>query len=192
MSRTKEEKVKLHLLESILESEWEDVNYELLKRDKTPIKWEDFIRKDEENQTISSTYKGKDFTFEYMNDRESDSLASCARYREMYVSFTFPAEWEICHECRGEGRGLIEGLRGVDVTDMCREDPDFYYAYAGGRYDTHCHKCSGSGKRLHVVGQDSLEFKLYEKIIDLEWEINQPCPIQEAEMRGEMGYQFYS
>jgi len=192
VSRTKTEQVKLHLLVSILESEWEDVNYELKKIDKPEIKWEDFIRKDEEKQTISSTYKGEDFTFEYVNDKESDSLASCARYREMYVSFTFPAFWEICHECRGDGRGLIEGLRGVDVTEMCQEDPDFYYAYAGGRYDTHCHKCAGSGKRLITSVQDSLEYKLYSAIKHLEWEINQPCPIQEAEMRGEMGYQFYS
>lgn len=185
MSKTKTEQVKLHLLVSILESEWEDVNYELSKIDKLPIEWKDFSRIDEENKTISFTYKGEDFTLEYTDKGDGG-------YRESYISFTFPAEWEICHECRGEGRGLIEGLRGVDVTDMCREDPDFYYAYAGGRYDTHCHKCSGSGKRLHIVEQDSLEFKLYEKIIDLEWEINQPCPIQEAEMRGEMGHQFYS
>lgn len=191
MSRTKTEQVKLHLLVSVLESEWEDANYELLKIEKPIIEWGDFCRIDEEDETISSTYKGEGFTFEYVNDKESDSLASCARYRERYINFTFPAEWEICHECRGDGRGLIEGLRGVDVTDMCHEDPDFYYAYAGGRYDTHCHKCSGSGKRLQVVEQDSMEFKLYEKIIDLEWEINQPCPIQEAEMRGEMGHQFY-
>jgi len=185
MSRTKIEQVKLHLLESILQNEWEDVNYELSKSDKPPIEWGDFCRIDEENQTVSSTYKGEDFTFEFTDKGEG-------RYRESYISFTFPAFWEICHECSGNGRGLIEGLRGLDVTETCQEDPDFYYDYVGGRYDTNCYECSGSGKRLQMVEQDSLEYKLYQKIKHLEWEINQPCPIQEAEMRGEMGHQYYS
>lgn len=185
MSRTKTEQVKLHLLVSILESEWEDVNYELSKSDKPSIEWGDFCRIDEENQTVSSTYKGEDFTFEFTDKGEG-------RYRESYISFTFPAFWEICHECSGNGRGLIEGLRGLDVTETCQEDPDFYYDYVGGRYDTNCYKCSGSGKCLITSVQDSFEYKLYSAVEHLEWEINQPCPIQEAEMRGEMGHQYYS
>ncbi len=55
-------------------------------------------------------------------------------------------KWAICNECNGEGSELRSGLKGVDVTDMILDDPDFYDEYIGGKYDVACSSCKGSGK----------------------------------------------
>jgi hypothetical protein len=64
---------------------------------------------------------------------------------EIYREFNVPMtnKYVVCPECQGEGTHLIEGLRGADVTDDIREDPDFAEDYMGGKYDTVCTKCKG-------------------------------------------------
>ena len=176
MKRTKIERVNYRTLSSIIEYYWEKFNNTRKEDGLSKISWCDYFRNNKEERTVSFRYKGENFTLEYTVDKKM--------YNERwYVDFEFPAQWEICHECRGEGRGLIEGLRGVDVTEMCQEDPDFFYDYAGGRYDTNCHRCGGSGKVLEIKMDHSVRSDLFSEVKHLEWESSQPCPIQEAERK---------
>ena len=173
MNNIKIEKIDFSYLKCVIEGEWENLGDD-------GVGWRDYFRIDEDSLTVSFDFKGDPFVLEY----------SIGEYEQWYVTFEFPAIWEICDECRGNGKGLIEGFRGVDVTDMCREDPDFYYAYRGGRYDTHCSSCSGSGKVLVIDWSEKEDIKdvLYKEIKDMEYECKRPCPIQQAELRAEGGY----
>jgi hypothetical protein len=56
------------------------------------------------------------------------------------------AKWVICSNCKGEGRCLPEGLRGVINTDEWSDDE--LDGYFGGEYDVPCTVCEGSGKVL--------------------------------------------
>ncbi len=80
-------------------------------------------------------------------DREDEDDIEAGKPFEMEL----PAEWAICGACRGNGTELVEGLKGADVTEDLREDPDFAEDYWGGKYDTHCSCCHGTGKVLEVV-----------------------------------------
>jgi hypothetical protein len=67
----------------------------------------------------------------------------------------FPAKYEVCGACRGTGTQLCEGLRGADVTEDLREDPDFAEDYRAGVYDVQCERCGGRTTEL-VVDVDRL------------------------------------
>lgn len=64
----------------------------------------------------------------------------------------FPAEWEICGDCQGEGKTYL-GWAAKDqpaftAEDFAYEGPDFYEDYMSGAYDSTCPVCNGDGKVL--------------------------------------------
>lgn len=80
-----------------------------------------------------------------------------------------PMRNRLCWACDGEG---TRGLHGLDVTDQCREDPDFAEDYFAGHYDTVCEECNGS-KVQKVVDEDALDpdvRKLWHQWLDEEAE----------------------
>ncbi len=88
------------------------------------------------------------------------------------IELVLPAKWEICNACGGEGTELYGSLKGADVTEMLREDPEFEEEYRGGRYDVACSQCHGTGKEL-VVDEDRLtaEQKItYHNYLDYQYE----------------------
>jgi hypothetical protein len=53
--------------------------------------------------------------------------------------------WEICGECRGEGKHCHH-IDGNGLPDSFREDDDSMEDYFSGAYDRECESCDGSGK----------------------------------------------
>jgi hypothetical protein len=58
-----------------------------------------------------------------------------------------PTKWVICSACRGEGS---RALGGQPVFDMDEWDEDSIDDYFGGRMDTRCDACEGSGKTPEI------------------------------------------
>ena len=80
---------------------------------------------------------------------------------EIWFDFpTKPRFASVCRECHGSRTVLVPGLRGLDMTDSVREDPDFAEEYFGGRYDQTCSRCNGSGAELVT---DEIDYELAEK-----------------------------
>jgi hypothetical protein len=78
--------------------------------------------------------------------------------RERRVSF--PAEWVICDECRGEGKSSAY-LGAYTMDEMDEAGPEFEEDYFAGRYDRTCECCKGSGK-LKVIDYDRVRGRLQE------------------------------
>jgi len=86
----------------------------------------------------------------------------------------FPAEWEICEDCRGKGTTYL-GWAARDqpaftAEDMAYEGPDFMEDYMTGAYDSQCPECNGSGK-VKVIDSKAVESnpelnKLYKAYIE--------------------------
>src|SRR5262245_4664368 len=67
----------------------------------------------------------------------------------------FPATYEVCTDCRGEGRTLLDGLRGAAFTreDFDREfDDEAREAYfdSSSHYHRDCRTCGGKRVELQV------------------------------------------
>ena len=64
------------------------------------------------------------------------------------IVLSVPTQWEICGECRGEGKRLMDGFHGVAFTQEDRRDwsPDDEDDYFSGAMDVPCTDCSGTGK----------------------------------------------
>lgn len=64
----------------------------------------------------------------------------------------YPAIWEICDECRGNGHYANRAFDGFSSSDYSYDNPfmdqDFVDDYVAGRYDVRCGVCDGSGKVL--------------------------------------------
>lgn len=72
---------------------------------------------------------------------------------ELGREITLPLKNQLCPACNGEG---TRALHGYEVTDQCREDPEFAEDYFAGRYDTVCEECRGA-KVQKVVDEDALD-----------------------------------
>lgn len=64
-----------------------------------------------------------------------------------------PSVWEICEECRGEGKS--SRYMGV-ISDEDAQDDDWMQDYMNGRFDKPCRECSGLG-RVAVMDQAYLD-----------------------------------
>jgi len=96
----------------------------------------------------------------------------------------FPAKWEICVRCHGDGvKDCFEG--GFSRNDEF-VDADFLEDYAKGRYDKECPYCHGAGK---VLVPDEDRMPTHMKAIFLEVEADR---VLEAEMdRADARTKFY-
>ncbi len=56
---------------------------------------------------------------------------------------TFPAKYEVCETCHGEGKHshCVDG-NGISREEF-DEDPDFAESYFAGHYDRQCEECNG-------------------------------------------------
>jgi len=54
----------------------------------------------------------------------------------------FPACWEICWRCNGDGVHDHEEFNGISPDEFA-EDPDFFEDYMRGAYDVPCSICKG-------------------------------------------------
>jgi len=63
---------------------------------------------------------------------------------EAYVPY--PAKWEICGGCNGNGHYVNPSIDGNGLSDEMQSDPDFMEDYYAGSYDVTCESCCGSGK----------------------------------------------
>ena len=71
---------------------------------------------------------------------------TCQAYLEI-DGLEIPAQWAICHECRGNGQHAhaIDG-DGITSDEWDQWEPDEQEAYMSGHYDRRCEVCNGSGK----------------------------------------------
>jgi hypothetical protein len=56
-----------------------------------------------------------------------------------------PHRWEICGNCRGEGKSSAY-LGAYTADEMAQQGPDFREDFISGVYDRQCDPCEGSGK----------------------------------------------
>ena len=82
---------------------------------------------------------------------------------DMEATISIPAEWEICDGCQGEGARALGGL-AIHADEWSEWDQDEREDYADGFYDTMCGGCSGTGKMLIPIQNDSEGYKLWEDI----------------------------
>jgi hypothetical protein len=96
-----------------------------------------------------------------------------------------PANWEICGDCRGEGKS--SAYLGAFTAEDMHEDPDFADDYMAGHYDRTCDTCHGKGRVLvpdHDACQSKPEWKAaldrrYQRIQDA----YEDAAVYRAEMR---------
>lgn len=65
------------------------------------------------------------------------------------IEVALPANWHICHHCRGSGKSSAY-LGAFTQEDMDEAGPEFMDDYMSGVYDRPCDHCKGSGKLLLV------------------------------------------
>ncbi len=91
--------------------------------------------------------------------------------------YTFPAMWEVCSDCEGDGKELIEGLKGVAFTESefkeCFEADEDRAAYFNSKshYHVPCSACKGR-TTVKVVNEAALSaaqllsFREYQEVKD--------------------------
>jgi hypothetical protein len=84
-------------------------------------------------------------------------------------AFPFPAHYEVCGRCRGEGKHVNPSIDGNGLDPHDPElDEDFWDGYFAGRYNVACHVCGGD-RVVPVVDVDQLRgiklarWKLYQR-----------------------------
>ena len=58
----------------------------------------------------------------------------------------YPTRWAICDVCQGDGKTVNASIDAGGLSADQQDDPDFMDDYMGGRYDTACNCCGGTGK----------------------------------------------
>lgn len=102
---------------------------------------------------------------------------------------TFPANYEVCWRCLGEGKHVnpsIDGPGGLGQEDF-DADPDFEEAYFSGLYDVICHTCEGR-RVLPVIDEDRLDEEQKAQLVRLhmQWD-DEAASRHESEMERRMG-----
>lgn len=115
-------------------------------------------------------------------DEEAGDLA--------YVEF--PAAWEICGVCDGEGKSsaYLGAITEEDRQDWSEES---WESYLAGGYDRQCDCCKGAGKTL-VIDVEALSAEqkpLYEAYLAHESDMEQDRMECERTMRMECGGGYY-
>lgn len=64
----------------------------------------------------------------------------------------FPAKWEICHRCEGNGTHGNPAFDGMSVSITPDNDEEFWDNLRQGFYDVQCNECNGTGK-LKVIDE---------------------------------------
>lgn len=95
-------------------------------------------------------------------------------YDENDEPLKWPAVWEICSRCHGEGTHVnpsIDG-NGIAAEEFAQWDEADQRMYLEGGYDVTCHECNGEGKVLEI-DEDKLTAGEMNQLDDLrreQWE----------------------
>ena len=84
----------------------------------------------------------------------------------------FPAHYEVCSRCRGEGKHVNPSVDGHGIgQEEFDEDPDFREAYFSGAYDVVCESCEGLRVVLVEDDYDTLspELKAAHDALEKQW-----------------------
>ena len=75
-----------------------------------------------------------------------------------------PAKWEICENCRGNGKHVNPSIDGNGLSGEILDDHEFMADYMAGMFDVPCAPCKASGKVLMpdydfltIVQQEALQ-----------------------------------
>lgn len=101
----------------------------------------------------------------------------------------FPAKWEICDRCRGNGTHGNPAFDGLSVEISPDHDEEFWDNLRAGWYDVRCDECKGTGKvkvldRERATPEQIAEYEDWERS---EYEDQQ---LQRAEMRAQYGPEY--
>lgn len=93
------------------------------------------------------------------------------------VEVKFPAHWEICFNCEGNGSHTNRSIDGNGLTyeDINNFGDDFLSDYLSGVYDVGCKVCNGSGKLLFpdpIEESDELYDSYKDWLSDFNWNNN--------------------
>lgn len=100
---------------------------------------------------------------------------------EVEEEMTLHTRWEICDDCRGEGKSSAY-LGAYTSDEMHEAGPEFQEDYMNGFYDKPCSSCKGKGK-VEVPDEeiaDPKALKAYHEMKQIEWEMDRE---QEAERK---------
>lgn len=83
---------------------------------------------------------------------------------------TYPAKYDVCPRCRGEGTHTNpsidgNGLTASDIDYHMDGDPEFLDNYFSGVYDVACHECDGKRVVL-VVDEEMLSTEQMEQLAE--------------------------
>lgn len=84
----------------------------------------------------------------------------------------FPATFEVCWRCRGEGKHVNPAIDGHGLSqEDFDQDPDFREDYFSGVYDQTCEECKGL-RVLAEIDEDNLnaEQKADYALLQEQWE----------------------
>lgn len=74
----------------------------------------------------------------------------------------FPAKWEVCGRCYGEGKHDPESFSQGFSSEDFAEDPEFAESYFAGHYDIPCTECHGRTTVL-VIDETNMDEELKKK-----------------------------
>lgn len=98
-----------------------------------------------------------------------------------------PEKWEICGNCRGNGKHVNPAIDGHGLTrEDFDEDPDFEEGYFSGRYDVICQAGCSDGK-IRVPDTDMISDPVVRKAVE-EWIQTDHEMREEAKHERDMGY----
>ena len=104
------------------------------------------------------------------------------------IHVSFPAHYEVCSRCRGEGKHVNPSIDGHGISpEEFAEDPDFEEAYFRGDYDVTCGECKGM--RVVLVEDPDLfnaEQKANWAKLEAQWE-QEAADARLSEMERRMG-----
>ena len=73
------------------------------------------------------------------------------------VEHKFPAKYQVCFGCGGNGTHVNRNIDGNGLTsEDFAEDPDFAEAYFAGNYDVRCATCGGK-RVVAVIDREAAE-----------------------------------
>ena len=108
------------------------------------------------------------------------------------VVHQLPAKWEVCHDCRGEGKypdrsfsPFGDGVYTSSEFYEAYDTPDEREEYFDGKYDVECETCCGRTTVLEVdwdrLRQDNLKLATeYEEHLNEEAAYRQMCAAERA------------
>lgn len=88
------------------------------------------------------------------------------------LEVVFPAKFEVCHRCRGNGKHVNPAIDGNGLSqEDFDQDPDFREDYFSGVYDVPCYECKGQ-RVIAEIDEERLsaEQKAQLVLLEAQWD----------------------